>query len=186
MRIIAGKYKGTRLFPPTNSRVRPTTDRVREYIFSCLGADVVQAVVLDLFAGSGSLGLEAKSRGASRVDFVDRAYPSIAVVKKNLQKVNLRENVYKMDAFAFLKHARKNEYKYDLLFCDPPYLFSGHARLVQTLHQTNVLYRHSMIVFETTPDKADNLIHNAFEIEKQKQFGETHITFSRVLDNGNS
>jgi 16S rRNA (guanine(966)-N(2))-methyltransferase RsmD len=91
MRIIAGKYKGRHLFAAKNRSIRPTTDRVKEYIFSILEDYIKDCRVLDLFAGTGSLGLESLSRGANNVAFVENSFQSIKVLKKNLFRIKVQE-----------------------------------------------------------------------------------------------
>ncbi len=121
MRVIAGTYGGRVLKAPPGAATRPTSDRVREALFSILGDHVHQARVLDLFAGSGALGLEALSRGADSVTFVDDAAPAIRVVKANLEALKAAATVRQTDALRFLAAASGNGAQYDLIFLDPPY-----------------------------------------------------------------
>jgi 16S rRNA (guanine966-N2)-methyltransferase len=120
MRIIAGEYKGRRLVAPPGTATRPTSDRVREALFSILGARVEDADVLDLFAGSGALGIEALSRGAQKATFVDNAPAALTTIRRNLEGVQ-GATVVRRDARAFLRDARENGRQYDLVFLDPPY-----------------------------------------------------------------
>src|SRR4051812_21861094 len=120
MRVIAGSYGGRILKAPRGDRTRPTSDRVREALFSILGDRVQDARVLDLFAGSGALGIEALSRGAASADFVDDAPPALRAVRANLEGV-AGGSVHRRDARAFLRTARENARQYDLVFLDPPY-----------------------------------------------------------------
>jgi len=121
MRVIAGTYGGRVLKAPPGAATRPTSDRVREALFSILGARVEDARVLDLFAGSGALGLEALSRGADNVTFVDDAAPAIRSVKANLAALDATATVRQTDAVRFLAAASGNGAQYDLIFLDPPY-----------------------------------------------------------------
>ncbi len=121
MRVIAGRYGGRRLTAPPGTDTRPTSDRVREALFSILGARVEGARVLDLFAGSGALGIEALSRGAAEATFVDRAPAAIRALKANLQALEIEAEVVRADALAALRTARAAAREYDLLFLDPPY-----------------------------------------------------------------
>src|SRR4051812_41052217 len=120
MRVIAGSYGGRRLKAPKGDETRPTSDRVREALFSILGDRVQDARVLDLFAGSGALGIEALSRGAQSAVFVDDAPIAVRAVKANLDGVEGAE-VIRRDARAFLRAAREPPRQYDLVFLDPPY-----------------------------------------------------------------
>jgi 16S rRNA (guanine966-N2)-methyltransferase len=120
MRIVAGAHGGRRLVAPPGDATRPTSDRVREALFSILG-DVGGARVLDLFAGSGALGLEALSRGAGGAVFVDRAPAAVAAVRTNLGALDLHAPVLRLEARAALRRAAARREAYDLVFLDPPY-----------------------------------------------------------------
>src|SRR5437763_1245441 len=119
MRVIAGTAGGIHLIVPKRG-VRPTMDRVKAAMFSSLGEVVIGARVLDLFAGSGALGLEALSRGAASVIFVDKDSQSIAVIEKNLARANLVGRIHRQDVFVFLRRSVGKE-TFDLIFADPPY-----------------------------------------------------------------
>src|SRR5918999_4707697 len=121
MRVIAGRYGGRRLQAPPGAATRPTSDRVREALFSVLGGRVDGANVLDLFAGSGALGIEALSRGAAEATFVDSAPAAARAVRANLEALGLEAEVHRADARAFLRAARKGGRQYDLVLIDPPY-----------------------------------------------------------------
>jgi 16S rRNA (guanine966-N2)-methyltransferase len=117
VRVVAGEFKGRRLRAPRGMRTRPTADRVREALFSMLG-DVAGARVLDLYAGSGALGIEALSRGAHSAVFVDRDPRAAAAIGENLRTLGLDEGVRRQDALRFLASA---DGPFDLVFVDPPY-----------------------------------------------------------------
>ena len=121
MRIVAGKWGGRRIAAPRGAATRPTSDRVREALFSILGARVEGSRVLDLYAGSGALGLEALSRGAGSATFVENRAATIAVLKANLATLDARAEVHQRDALAFLRAAATSGPHYDLALLDPPY-----------------------------------------------------------------
>jgi 16S rRNA (guanine966-N2)-methyltransferase len=121
VRVIAGRYGGRTLKAPPGRNTRPTSDRVREALFSILGPRIQDARVLDLFAGSGALGLEALSRGAAEATFVDDAATAIRAIKDNLQALGASAETHRTDALRFLGHASRSGAQYDLIFLDPPY-----------------------------------------------------------------
>lgn len=122
MRIIAGEWKGRRIEAPAGHAVRPTSDRAREAWMSIVHADLVGATVLDLFAGTGALGLEALSRGAKAVDFVELSAPTVRVLEQNIAALGAGERsaVHRGDALRFAERASRGS-AYDLIFADPPY-----------------------------------------------------------------
>jgi 16S rRNA (guanine966-N2)-methyltransferase len=120
MRVISGTYGGRELVAPRGRATRPTSDRVREALFSIL-ADVRGTRVLDLFAGSGALAIEAVSRGAAEATLVDAAAPAIQAIRRNLELLDIDAEVVRSPALRFLEGARKRARQYDLVFLDPPY-----------------------------------------------------------------
>jgi 16S rRNA (guanine966-N2)-methyltransferase len=121
MRVIAGIYGGRRLQTPAGLDTRPTGDRVREALFSILGDRVHDARVLDLFAGSGALAIEALSRGAASATVVDNAAPAIRAITANLEALGADATVVRAEARRFLGGASRSGRSYDLVFLDPPY-----------------------------------------------------------------
>src|SRR3954470_3847768 len=121
MRVIAGTYGGRRLQAPAGLDTRPTSDRVREALFSILGDRAVDARVLDLFAGSGALGIETLSRGAKEATFVDNAAPAVRAIGANLEALGADATVVRAEARRFLGGASRAGRSYDLVFLDPPY-----------------------------------------------------------------
>jgi 16S rRNA (guanine966-N2)-methyltransferase len=149
VRVIAGVYGGRRLRAPAGSATRPTSDRVREALFSILGARVEGARVLDLFAGSGALGLEALSRGAARATFVESAQPALAVLRANVEALGADAEIVRADASRWLRAAPSDARQYDLVFLDPPYrraqaLGAGLSELLPA-----VLAQGALVVAET-------------------------------------
>ena len=167
MRIVAGTHGGRRLAAPRGTATRPTSDRVREALFSILGARVAGARVLDLFAGTGALGLEALSRGAAAATFVDR---DVAAVRANLEALGLPGEVHRGDALKFLRSATCT---YDLVFLDPPYREA--ARLAGELADTlpAVLAPGALVVSES--DRRAPLDLPGLETLDERRYGDTLI-----------
>ncbi|HEX4008958.1 MAG TPA: 16S rRNA (guanine(966)-N(2))-methyltransferase RsmD [Solirubrobacteraceae bacterium] len=121
MRVIAGIYGGRELVAPRGRATRPTSDRVREALFSILGGELAGGGVLDLFAGSGALGIEALSRGAAWATLVDSAPAAVEAIRRNLEALGIEAEVVRGPALRFLEAARRDARQYDLVFLDPPY-----------------------------------------------------------------
>ncbi|MCU0453173.1 MAG: 16S rRNA (guanine(966)-N(2))-methyltransferase RsmD [Bacteroidetes bacterium] len=149
MRVIAGTYGGRTLRTVKDLSVRPTTDRAKQVIFDLLSTrvDLTDARILDLFAGSGSLGLEALSRGAASVTFVEQAVASLDVLWMNIRalKVERQSEVIRSDVFRFLKG---NARAYDVVFCDPPYKLETITTLPQVVGASAALKRDGWFVME--------------------------------------
>jgi 16S rRNA (guanine966-N2)-methyltransferase len=168
VRVVAGEFRGRRLAAPRGVRTRPTADRVREALFSMLG-DVSGARVLDLYAGSGALGIEALSRGAESAVFVERDPRAVAAIERNLASIGLRERVVRSDALRFLA---TDQGMFDLVFCDPPY--DSASRLAGPLaeHLPALTSEHARIVTES--DKR-NPLELPFPLVKERTYGDTRI-----------
>jgi 16S rRNA (guanine(966)-N(2))-methyltransferase RsmD len=123
MRVIAGEFRGRRLASARAKGLRPTADRVREALFSILGDDIDGARVLDLYAGTGALALEAMSRGAASAVCVERSAAALAALERNVRDLGLAERVAieRGDALAFARRLRGESDRFDVVFCDPPY-----------------------------------------------------------------
>jgi 16S rRNA (guanine(966)-N(2))-methyltransferase RsmD len=172
MRIVGGAWGGRRLKAPPGDATRPTSDRVREALFSILGARVEGARVLDLFAGSGALGLEALSRGASEATFVDSAAAPVKALQANLATLGGEAEVRRQDALRFLGSARDQARVYDLVFLDPPYRLATRlgGRLSEEL--PHVLAPGATVVTES--DRRDPLDLD-LPISDERRYGDTLI-----------
>lgn len=175
MRIIAGAYKGRRLVSPKNDLVRPTSDQVREFIFSVIGEDIKGSAVLDLFAGTGALGLESKSRGASDVVFVDLSRQSLEIVRKNCELVGLKAEIIKGDAAKVLV-SRQAIGAFDYIFCDPPYLYAEFALILEKIREFNRLKAGGQVIYESS-SRSEAPRVAGLSIVKQKKMGDTQVTF---------
>jgi 16S rRNA (guanine(966)-N(2))-methyltransferase RsmD len=144
MRIIAGSRKGHSIAAPKGLDTRPTSDRVREAVFNIVAPWVEDAEVLDLFAGSGAMGLEALSRGAARAVFVENDPDACRTIERNLDKLGLRGEVRCADVLAAIATESR---RFDLVFCDPPYAERDHHTLARYLPR--LLAEGGLLVFET-------------------------------------
>ena len=161
---------------------RPTSDRVREALFSILGARVPAAAVLDLFAGSGALGLEALSRGAESAVFVDRDRAAIQVIRKNLEKARLVGTIRPGDVIAFLGGARDDGF--DLIFADPPYLkregdFEFAEQLMADANLRRILRPDGIVVLETAKGHGKTVPADGWELFDSRCYGDTEISMFR-------
>jgi 16S rRNA (guanine966-N2)-methyltransferase len=169
MRIIAGTRKGHTIQAPPGRGTRPTSDRVRENVFNILGP-VDDAVVLDLYAGSGAMGLEALSRGAAQAVFVERDPDALRAIERNLDKLRLRGTVLRQDAVAVL--ARESR-KYDLVFVDPPYDMYPDLEPQLARYLPPVLSDNAVVVVET-----DARVEPSLPLEQRtsRKYGSARVT----------
>jgi 16S rRNA (guanine966-N2)-methyltransferase len=174
VRIVAGSYKGRRLQAPRGVNTRPTADRVREALFSILG-QLDGERVLDLFAGSGALGIEALSRGASEAVFVDSDTRAVAAIRSNLDEIGIDASVQRRDALAYLRAA--SDGPFDLVFLDPPY--SSASQLAGPLSELlpAVLSKQTRIVSES--DKR-NPLELKLRLIDERVYGDTRIAIHRA------
>ena len=185
MRVIAGRAGGVRLVAPKTG-VRPTMDRVKAAIFSSLGEMVIGARVLDLFAGTGALGIEALSRGAASVVFVEENRQSIAAIEKNLQKAKLLGRVRQADVFQFLKNAGTSAEKFHIIFADPPYekMKSGEYftdKLLSDPALPVLLEPDGLFVLEKRP--GEKIPQTEFwQLIRRKTYGATEVLFLSAIN----
>ena len=177
MRVIAGLYKGRTLTTVNDHTVRPATDRVKQTIFDMLTTRLPfdGSTVLDLFAGSGSLGIEALSRGAAHVTFVELSATASECIERNLQMLRCEEmaDVFEMDALQFV---RKSRTPFDLIFADPPYVFESTTDLPLEILSRNLLTPGGYLIIEHARDvrfAPSALFRNG----PQKRFGRTVVSF---------
>jgi 16S rRNA (guanine966-N2)-methyltransferase len=175
VRVVAGELRGRRLVAPAGDATRPTADRVREALFSILG-DVSGLRVLDLYAGSGALGIEALSRGAAAATFVDSSRAAVAAIRRNLSELGLDAPVVRRDALAHLAAAAGAEDPYDLVFADPPY--DSALRLAPDLAERlpPILSDDAVIVTESNKRSPLEL---PFPLLRERSYGDTRIAVHR-------
>ena len=179
MRVITGTARGRVLKTLEGDDVRPTTDRVKEAIFSIIQFEIEGRRVLDLFAGSGQLGIEALSRGAAFATFTDMSAESVDTVKKNLisTKLDRQSEVIRTEAVAFLRSNRK---KFDIIFMDPPYYKNMFIDALSSIDEADLLCDDGIIVVEH--DTKDKFVDKIGRLEKtrDKKYGNTTLTFYKL------
>lgn len=173
LRIISGCRRGCKLKPPAGIETRPTTDRVKESVFNLLQPWLPADSVLDLFAGSGALGIEALSRGAKQAVFVDRSKTAVQLIRENLDHARLAEGaaVQHMDALAYLAGCGL---AFDIIFLDPPYNCGLIAPVLAKIQERGLLHPDGVIVLETEAGGED--AGSAFHILKAAKYGKTAVT----------
>lgn len=179
MRIITGSAKGTKLKAPRGNQTRPTADRVKESIFNILGRIVEDAKVLDLFGGTGNLGLETLSRGAESAVFIDKSPASINLIKENsiITKLGGRTEVIKTDSLKALDRFIQDGRQFDLIFCDPPYN-NGLVQLVlRKIDNSQILTSNGMIIVEHSKHEPIHTDFAQLVLKRTEKYGETLVSF---------
>ena len=176
MRVIAGEKRGARLLSPPGGEIRPTYDRVREAVFGKLQFIIANKAVLDLFAGSGAMGIEALSRGASFVCFVDKNEGAVLTAKSNIAKTQYENKsmIVKNDYISALK-LFKNGTKFDIVFVDPPYASEYYEKALEKLDTEGLLKPGALAVLESDHVLDVKLQH--YVINQTKKYGKTFITY---------
>jgi len=191
MRIISGKAKGVKLSALSSRQTRPILDRAKESMFSILGNTILDSVVLDLFAGTGSLGIEALSRGAERCLFVENSTNAIKVIKKNIREANLlkRTVVLKINVFRLLDFIKNKDIKFDLILVAPPYklldIDCGDRKrifsLLEAFVSRQIINEKGIIVLQH--HKKQKVIQDCFKqlnVIDERQYSNTQLTFLKV------
>jgi 16S rRNA (guanine(966)-N(2))-methyltransferase RsmD len=180
IRILGGSARGRRLLGPVGYKFRPTTGRVKEFIFSYLGSRVTGARILDLFSGTGSLGIEALSRGADEAFFIERSAPTVKILKKNVGICGFSEqaNVMRGDVFILLNKLGKDSEKFDLVLADPPFKGFFREEIVKTVEENRLLKDDGLLLVEHERHDPDDGGHGK-EIVKQRRFGHCVVSVYR-------
>ncbi len=183
LRIIAGSRKGHKLHAIKGLVIRPTTDRIRESIFNILGSVVVDAVVLDLYAGAGGMGIEALSRGAAFALFVEKKPYSLQTIARNLDHLKLtnQSRVVKRDILKGLGWLETLSYRFNIVFMDPPYEKNYVARTLSFLSQAGILSSEPRIIVEhsvreVVPESAGDLA-----LYDQRTYGKIMVSFYEII-----
>lgn len=180
MRVITGSARGRRLITLEGEDIRPTTDKVKEAVFSSIQFEIEGRSVLDLFAGSGSLGIEALSRGAKKAVFCDLSRQAVGVINKNLENTRLDSfsTVINTDGISYLRTTRE---KFDIIFMDPPYRKQLIDKAMQYAH--DVMNSGGVIVCESAYDEILPEKCGDFTVVKEAKYGKTKVTYYRAEAN---
>ncbi|MDC1085995.1 16S rRNA (guanine(966)-N(2))-methyltransferase RsmD [Alphaproteobacteria bacterium] len=188
MRVIGGKFKGLKLIPPNDLGIRPTSDRLKEALFSILDSkkyniNIHNSSVIDICSGTGALGIEALSRGAKQVCFIDKDIKSIRIIQKNISKLNINHedkifiNIVKDEVTNALQ---KINSIYDIVLIDPPYNTNIINETLQDLKNYNLIKTHSYIFAESS--KAEIFEFNGYEILDTKKYGKSKLTILKLIN----
>lgn len=181
MRVIAGTARSLQLVTPKGEDTRPTTDRIKETLFNMIQFDIQEAVFLDLFAGSGGIGIETLSRGAREAVFVDNSREAYDCITQNLKhtKMESQATVYKQDVFVALTMLEYQK-KFDVIFMDPPYHKELEQRVLEYLTTSSLVDEDTTIIFEAALDTDLSFLDNLpYEVVKIKQYKTNMHVFVR-------
>ena len=172
MRVITGTARGRRLRTPENYDIRPTTDNVKESVFNIIQFDIEGRRVLDLFAGTGQLGIECLSRGAAEAVFIDENTAAVKIVKENLRTCGFTAAVLQQDALSYLRHCGK----FDLVFVDPPYDSGLYESVLETINSVDILSDGGIILCESRREKQLPDMRAPYRKKKEYNYGRVKLT----------
>ena len=175
MRVITGTARGRRLKTPEGMDIRPTTDNVKESIFNIIQFDIEGRRVLDLFAGTGQLGIECLSRGASEVVFIDSSRDAVRIVKENLKTCGFNAPVLQMDAVNYLKACGK----FDLIIIDPPYDSGIYDSVLETINLVDILSDGGIIICESRREKSLPEMSAPYRKAREYNYGKVKLCLYR-------
>lgn len=183
VRVISGSARGLKLNTPGDDRVRPTTDRVKESMFNIIQDWVYDSQVLDLFAGSGALGIEALSRGASQAVFCDNSLDSIKIIKSNIEKARVadRSQIVSGDFKRCLRDMGAKNQSFDMIFVDPPYYKGLFEEVLDTIRACKILKKDGIVIVEHDAKRPIGQVEG-LEVYKEKKYGITMLTFYCLED----
>ena len=180
IRVISGTYKGRLLNIPDSKTTRPTTDKVKQAIFSIVKKHIEGSIFLDLFAGSGSIGIEAISRGAKKTYLNEKDVRAFKIIKENLKSLNIEESLYELvlkDYRLFLK--KYKDVKFDVVFLDPPYRFKINQEVIKEMGERNMLSANAIIISEQ--DEKNKEVDGFFM--KEYRYGEKYVAIYSKEEN---
>lgn len=182
MRVISGTARGTKLYSLEGDNTRPTLDRVKEALFNIINYAIKESIVLDLFSGSGAIGIEAASRGAKKVFLCDQSKKAIEIIQKNVEKTRLKEKCVILQS-NYQETIRKIGDKFDFIYIDPPYATDLAKQAVELILNMDKLKEDGLIVIET--DEKEKILKQlaelSIEIEvfEQRKYGRVELIFLR-------
>lgn len=182
MRVISGKARGKKLISLEGMNTRPTLDRVKEALFNIIQFDIVDKNILDLFAGSGAIGIEAISRGARSVTFCDNSIEAIKVIKTNIQNTRSTEHstVLNKDYISALNSLAEEKTQFDIIYLDPPYKTDFANRAIEKIINLNLLSKEGIIILETDDaNKEEEIKNEGIEIFDKRKYGRAILIFIR-------
>ena len=188
MRVIGGKFKGLKLMPPNDLGIRPTSDRLKEALFSILESkkyniNMNNSSVIDICSGTGALGIEALSRGAKEVCFIDKDIKSIRIIQKNTSKLNINHEdkiFIKIIKDEVTEALQKIDSIYDIVLIDPPYNTNIINETLQDLKNYNLIKTHSYIFAESS--NAEIFDFNGYELLDTKKYGKSKLTILKLIN----
>ena len=185
MRIISGTAKGTKLYTLEGLETRPTLDRVKESLFNIIFNEITDSTVLDLFSGSGAIGLELASRGAKKVYLCDKSKDACNIIKKNIEKTHLEEkaSLLNMDFIKAIKEVKNIQF--DIIYLDPPYKTDFIKLAIEELLKTESLTEDTLLIAETDEEeKITNQIEElkGIEIVDKRKYGRAYILFLKKMN----
>ena len=183
MRVISGKARGTKLYTLDGNTTRPTLDRVKESVFNIIQNDIRDAVVLDLFSGSGAISIEAASRGAKKVIACDKSKEAINIINKNIQKTHLEEkiDVYNLNYIECLNKLKNTEF--DLIYLDPPYKTDYAINAIEHIIKEHLINENSKIIVETDDEQIlEEIEKENLQIIDKRKYGRAIITFLKYRE----
>lgn len=172
MRVITGKARGRKLLEPNGMDIRPTTDMVKEAVFNIIQFDIEGRRVLDLFAGTGQLGIEALSRGAGSAVFVDSSKDSLKIVRENLKRCNMDAEVVQSDSLNYLERCGK----FDVIFLDPPYATEFVDKALSKIIKFDILSDGGIIICETVRERELLPLSEPYFIGRVYNYGKVKLT----------
>ena len=188
MRIISGKLKGYSLYNTKDKTTRPLRDIARESIFNVLGHSnkilfrLEESNILDLYSGTGSFGLECISRNAKSVYFVENEKSAIEILKKNIEKLKVKDKtrIFFEDVINLIEKKKYFKIKFDLIFCDPPFKFENIEKLIEIISKNNLLNKDGVIILHREKNSKEKL-PSYFQIIEERIYGISKIIFGKIL-----